>query len=333
MEPVFKKINHIAIVVKNVEETVKNYSDRYGIGPWSIWEYGPGNVSEMQVNGIKTEYRFKVAICNIADTGIELIQPLDNNSAASIFLKNHGENLHHIGYEVNDYEKTLQFFLNKGLKELQKGNLFGKVLYSYIDSENILKHIVNFSKEEKGFFNPNPMKVYPETEKQDSIMKPVYKRIGQVAFVVKSVDEMVRRYSDEYGIGPWKIWEFGPESVYDMTVNGRKCDYRMRLALTKIGNHDFELIQPRDELSIYYYFMKAQGEGFHHLAYEVENYESVMKYMDRAGIKVSMSGVWYGRHTWVYLTTENDLKHIVELNYTEPGFIYPDPVEVYPAVK
>ncbi len=44
------------------------------------------------------------------------------------------------------------------------------------------------------------------------------------------------------------------------------------------------------------------------------------------GIKVSMSGVWYGKHTWVYLTTEDHLKHIVELNNTEPGFKYPESI-------
>ncbi len=343
MGPIFQNIEYIGIVVKDLEETIDNYSFKYGIGPWGIYDCDNSNIKEMAVMGRKTEYRFRAAYCVLGDTGLKLFQPLDDVSIYAEFLKNKGQYLHHIGYKVKDFGNALDFFKNRGFAESQRGNFLSKNDFVYLDSQKQLKHIINFSNPEKGFFKfetgpgglgypaiPEPLKIYPRKERYRDIPVPVFKKIGQVAFIVRSVDEMVKKYNDEYGIGPWRIWEFGPDTVNDMTIHGKPNNYRMRLALTKVGDIDFELIQPRDEKSIYADFLRSSGEGFHHLAYEVDDFFDLLKYTEKLGLKVSMSGVWCGKHTWVYMTTESDLKHVVELNYTEPGFIYPEPIEYYP---
>ncbi|WP_293256069.1 hypothetical protein [Palaeococcus sp. (in: euryarchaeotes)] len=38
------------------------------------------------------------------------------------------------------------------------------------------------------------------------VEKPIFTDVLQVAVVVKNLDETVRKYADEYGIGPWS-WE------------------------------------------------------------------------------------------------------------------------------
>ncbi len=344
MEPVFKDITHIGIVVDDIEKTVKNYALKYGIGPWSVYDCGPENIKDMAVRGKNVSSRFRIADCRLGDTGLELIQPLDDKNIYSEFLKEKGQNLHHIGYEVQDYDNTVAFFKERGFKEYQRGDFYSKNRYIYFDSEQQLKHIIDFADPQQGFFKyhkndngisylvePRPGTFLPEDNATAGMIDPVFTRIGQVSFIVNSVDEMVRKYNDEFGIGPWKIWEFGPDTVNDMTIGGKPSDYRMRLALAKIGDIDVELIQPRDNKSIYADFLGSNGEGFHHLAYEVTDFAKLMKYMEKLGVKVSMSGNWCGRHIWVYLTTEEDLNHIVELNCTEPGFVYPDPLEYYPA--
>ena len=144
--------------------------------------------------------------------------------------------------------------------------------------------------------------------------------------MVDSVDKMVEMYERDFGLETFKVWEFSPDTVEDMTVGGIKQGYTMRLGKTRVGDMDFEFIQPRDDKSIYYDYMKIYGEGFHHLAYELEEYDKKMEYIDSIGVKVSMSGVWFGKHTWVYLTTEELLKHIVELNYTREDFVEPESI-------
>ena len=43
--------------------------------------------------------------------------------------------------------------------------------------------------------------------------KPMFTGIIQIGLVVRNCDASVRRWADEYGIGPWQIYEFNPETV------------------------------------------------------------------------------------------------------------------------
>ena len=71
MKPLFKKITHFAVVVKDLNTVVSNYTNKYGIGPWSIYECGPKNISDMRVNGKKIDCSFNLAICYLGNTSIE----------------------------------------------------------------------------------------------------------------------------------------------------------------------------------------------------------------------------------------------------------------------
>ncbi len=343
MRKMFQKIAHIGLVVNDVQQTAANYVEKYGIGPWSIYDCNPDNIQELEVYGQKRKSRFLLAACFLDDIGIELIQPMDDKSIYYDFLKKNGENLHHIGYETEDYGKTLDYLKSKGLEVSMKGNFFGGNDFSYIDGLPILKHIAEFSKSGPDFFaketspqgigwltKPEPISIYPSVQEQKSMKKPLLNKLAQVAFIVHNINETVKVLADDYGIGPWKIWDFGPEVVANMTARGKRQDHRMRVAIAKIGDIDFELIQPLDEFSIYYEDINKLGECFHHVAYIVNDYDKVMQQMEELSLKVSTSGTWAGKHSWTYLTTEEDLKHIVELNKTDPDFITPEPKAVYP---
>jgi len=94
LKNIFKSINNIGIVVINADEVAKIFADNYGLGPWSIEDMGPENISDMKIDGKKSDYRIRVASCSFGDIRFELIQPLDNISIYAKFLNKHGENLH-----------------------------------------------------------------------------------------------------------------------------------------------------------------------------------------------------------------------------------------------
>ena len=137
--------------------------------------------------------------------------------------------------------------------------------------------------------------------------------------VVKNLDETVKKYADEYGIGPWKIREFNPETVEDLIIRDKREDYAHRIALCFIGNVQWELIQPKDDKSIYAEFLRTFGEGLHHIQFRVENYEEAMKFFRSKGHKILQGGRWHGL-TYTYLTTEKDLKFIAEIIDEPVGF-------------
>src|SRR3954452_16346936 len=90
---------------------------------------------------------------------------------------------------------------------------------------------------------------------------------SQVGFVVPSVDEAVATWCDKYGVGPWRIWNFGPETLSDGMLDGVPSSYAMRIAVAKWQDFDIELIEPLDEKSIYAQSLTAHdGKAhLHHL--------------------------------------------------------------------
>ena len=104
----------------------------------------------------------------------------------------------------------------------------------------------------------------------------------------------------------------------------------MRLALADIGNIQFELIEPKDDKSIYAEFLKEHGEGLHHVAFGVDNYEKAMGFFRGKGHSILQGGTWHG-FTYTYLTTQQDLGVIAEIYNPPPDFQWPEPDAVYPS--
>jgi hypothetical protein len=165
--------------------------------------------------------------------------------------------------------------------------------------------------------------------RQDMQEKPVFNSVLQVAIVVKDCDATVKKYADDYGMGPWSIYEFNPNTVSDMIIDGKKVDYAMRLALADIGGVQWEIIQPKDDTSIYAHFLKEHGEGLHHVAFGTDNYEKTVQFYKDKGRPILQGGTWKGL-TYTYLDSREDLKVIAEIYNLVPDFAWPAPESVYP---
>lgn len=151
----------------------------------------------------------------------------------------------------------------------------------------------------------------------------------QVAIVVRDLDAALRTYTEEYGIGPWLLYDFNPSTVQNMIIDDQPAEYSMRLALTTIGSVQWELIEPTDDRSIYADFLKEHGEGLHHVALGVSDYGEALAVFRGKGHKIIQGGTWHG-FTYSYLSTEAKLGFIAEL-YDEPAeFVNPGPDSVYP---
>ena len=107
----------------------------------------------------------------------------------------------------------------------------------------------------------------------------------------------------------------------------------MRLALADIGSTQFEIIEPKDNKSIYAEFLKEHGEGLHHIALGTsEDYDNAMKFFKAKGHSILQGGTWHD-FTYTYLTTQDDLKLIAEIYNPPPNFQWPKPDSVYPLPK
>ena len=158
--------------------------------------------------------------------------------------------------------------------------------------------------------------------------EPAFTETLQVAIVVRDLDAAMRTYVHEYGIGPWEIYEFNPETVTDMVKDDRPAEYAMRIALTRVGAVMWELIEPLDDASIYAEFLAEKGEGVHHVGVGVRSYRETLDAMRAKGHSVLQGGVYNGVE-FAYLSTDRDLGVITEIFDWPPGLTQ-EPDAVYP---
>lgn len=97
-----KKINHIGIAVKSLENSIPFYRDQLGM----TFE-GTEEVAEQKV---------RVAFLQIGESRIELLEPTSEDSPIAKFLEKKGEGVHHMAYEVDDVVATLADLKEKGIR-------------------------------------------------------------------------------------------------------------------------------------------------------------------------------------------------------------------------
>lgn len=158
--------------------------------------------------------------------------------------------------------------------------------------------------------------------------EPVFTETLQIAMVVRDLEATMRTYVEDYGIGPWQIYEFRPDNVARLGEDGPEIDSACRLALTRVGSVFWELIQPLDDRSIYAEFLASKGEGVHHVAVGGRGFEETLAVTRANGRRVIHGGVYDGA-TFAYLSTDEDLKVVTEI-FDWPDGLEQEPDAVYP---
>jgi methylmalonyl-CoA/ethylmalonyl-CoA epimerase len=87
------KINHIGIAVTSLEAALPFYRDNLGMAFAGFEE-----VAEQKV---------RVAMLQIGESKIELLEPTSEESPVARFIEKNGAGFHHIAYEVADIEAAI----------------------------------------------------------------------------------------------------------------------------------------------------------------------------------------------------------------------------------
>jgi len=83
---------------------------------------------------------------------------------------------------------------------------------------------------------------------------------------VRELEARVRRYEDDYGIGPWQFARIDLGEANDYREYAQPVERSNRIALATVGGVMWELIEPLDEDSIYARVLAEECEGVHHVA-------------------------------------------------------------------
>ncbi|MBN2186667.1 MAG: methylmalonyl-CoA epimerase [Dehalococcoidia bacterium] len=101
-----KGIAHIAVLVKNLDETLQLYQDLFGAKL--------GKTETLPEQGVKT------AMVDLGGaTKLEILEPLPGSNMAKV-LEKRGEGIHHICLEVDNTDKELDSLAGKGVDLIDK---------------------------------------------------------------------------------------------------------------------------------------------------------------------------------------------------------------------
>jgi methylmalonyl-CoA/ethylmalonyl-CoA epimerase len=104
------RLNHVGVAVPSIEEAKATYRDLYGVAADAITE-----TKELAAQGVK------FAFVNVANSQIELIEPLGPDSPIHNFLqKNPKGGQHHVCFEVADIYAARDEMVVRGAKVLNE---------------------------------------------------------------------------------------------------------------------------------------------------------------------------------------------------------------------
>ena len=96
-----KKIHHVGIVVRSLEESYAFYRDTLGLPIHKV--------ATVEDQGVKA------ALLTIGNSEIELLEPINANGGVAKFLERRGEGLHHVCFETDNVSRELETTVAKGI--------------------------------------------------------------------------------------------------------------------------------------------------------------------------------------------------------------------------
>jgi len=133
-------VSQVALVVKDMEKSMREYTETMGWGPWKIYEYKAPRLHDNIVRGSRAEFTWIGAEAPVGSTYVELLQPLEGPSIFRQFMDQHGEGLHHTGYwakTMEEAEQIKQMFAARGVPVLMSAWI-DQVYFYYLDSSPMI---------------------------------------------------------------------------------------------------------------------------------------------------------------------------------------------------
>jgi methylmalonyl-CoA/ethylmalonyl-CoA epimerase len=97
-----KKIDHVAIAVKDLDAAVKTFTRNFGFPVERM-----GEVPQLSI---------RRAFLTIGDASLELFQPTSEGNPGATFLSERGEGMYLLSFEVDDLDAAVAALAEKGVK-------------------------------------------------------------------------------------------------------------------------------------------------------------------------------------------------------------------------
>ncbi len=155
-------IAQIALVVKDLDQTVEHYWNSFGIGPWHFYTYKRPLLSMSRYHGKDVDNALRIALSYFGPTRIELIEVKEGPTLQGDFTKEHGYGVQHLGILVDDMGIAIEEARNKGFEVIQEGSGFGPDgdgHYAYLNTKELFG--ITYEMIERPKRRHKPDKIFP----------------------------------------------------------------------------------------------------------------------------------------------------------------------------
>lgn len=97
-----KKVDHIAIAVRNLEESKKKFEEIYG--------------AKLVVETVNPGGKYRVAIFQVGESIFSMLESTHPEGFIAKHVERYGEGVQHIGIEVDDLNKFMEHLNSKGVR-------------------------------------------------------------------------------------------------------------------------------------------------------------------------------------------------------------------------
>ena len=100
------EIDHVAIAVNDLEAGIAYYRDTYG--------------AEVEHREVVERDGVEEALIRVADSYVQLLTPIRDDSTVAKFLATKGEGIHHVGYRTDDVAAVLERVKEQGYRVIDE---------------------------------------------------------------------------------------------------------------------------------------------------------------------------------------------------------------------
>ena len=140
-------------------------------------------------------------------------------------------------------------------------------------------------------------------------------KIVQIGIVVRDVEEYAKSYAQFFGVEVPKVIISETEDKAKTRYHGQPTKARVKQAFFHFDNISLELLEPVGSPSTWKEFLDSNGEGVHHIAFEIKGMDNRITEMQDRGVPLIQQGRWttYSGGRYAYFDSNDQLAVILEL--------------------
>lgn len=133
--------SHVGYVTRDIEKSMTDFQKYFGLGPFK--EMIP-DYFDKRYHGEPENFEVRLAFARAGSMVYELVQILRGRTIYEDFMKEHGEGIHHLGYEISDLARWARAYERVGIACVMSAERVG-LKWAYFQTPRIVVELLERS--------------------------------------------------------------------------------------------------------------------------------------------------------------------------------------------